>query len=56
MVLIDRLEGARERLSARGITLHAVTDMVELADILYSMELISKDNMKAITKSVGGRQ
>jgi orotate phosphoribosyltransferase len=55
MVFIDRLEGARERLSKRGIALHAVTDMVELADTLYSMELISKENLKVITKSVGGR-
>ncbi len=53
VVLIDRLEGAREKLSKRGIALHAVTDMVELADTLYAMELISKDNLKAITKSVG---
>jgi len=56
VVLIDRLEGAREKLSKRGIALHAVMDMVELADTLYSMELISKDNVKAITKSVGGHQ
>jgi len=56
LVFIDRLEGAREHLSKRGVTLHAVTDVVELADTLYSMELISKDNLKAITKSVGGRQ
>jgi orotate phosphoribosyltransferase len=55
VVLIDRLEGAREKLSKRGITLHAVTDMVELADTLFSMELISKDNLKAITRSVGSR-
>lgn len=56
VVLIDRLEGAREKLSKRGIALHAVTDMMELADALYAMELISKDNLKSITKSVGGRQ
>jgi orotate phosphoribosyltransferase len=55
VVLIDRLEGAREKLSKRGIMLHAVTDMVELADTLYSMELISKDNLKSITMSVGRR-
>jgi orotate phosphoribosyltransferase len=55
IVAIDRLEGARERLSKRGITLHSVTDVVELSDTLYSMELISKENLKAITKSVGGR-
>jgi orotate phosphoribosyltransferase len=55
IVLIDRLEGAREKLSKRGIALHAVTDMVELADTLHSMELISSDNLKSITKSVGSR-
>ena len=53
VVAIDRLEGAREALSKRGIALHCVTDVVELADTLYSMELISKENLKAITKSVG---
>ena len=55
VVLIDRLEGAREKLSKRGITLHAVTDVVELADTLFSMEIISKENLKSITKSVGRR-
>ncbi|MDE1853722.1 MAG: orotate phosphoribosyltransferase [Thaumarchaeota archaeon] len=54
-VLIDRMEGAREKLSKRGIALHAVTDMMELADTLHAMELITNDNLKAITKSVGGR-
>ena len=55
VVLIDRLEGAREKLSKAGIALYAVTDMVELADTLFSMELITKDNLKAITRSVGSR-
>lgn len=55
VVLIDRLEGAREKLSKEGITLHAVTDMVELADTLHSMELITAENLKAITRSVGRR-
>jgi orotate phosphoribosyltransferase len=55
VVLVDRLEGARERLSKRGIILHAVTDMVELADTLHSMALITDENMKAITRSVGRR-
>jgi orotate phosphoribosyltransferase len=55
IVAIDRLEGARERLSKRGITLYPVTDVVELADTLYSMELITKENLKAIAKSVGSR-
>jgi len=53
-VLIDRLEGAQERLSKEGITLHSVTDMIELSDTLFAMELITKSNLKTITKSVGG--
>ena len=56
IVLIDRLEGARERLSKQGITLHSVTDVMELADTLASMELISDENIKAIARSVGRRQ
>jgi orotate phosphoribosyltransferase len=55
IVVIDRLEGARERLSKQGISLHAVTDVVELADTLFSMELITKENLKAITRTVGAR-
>lgn len=56
VVLIDRLEGAREKLSKEGIALHVFTDVMELADTLYSMELISEENLKSITKSVGGGQ
>jgi len=53
-VLIDRLEGAREALSKEGVSLHCLTDVVELADTLFSMELISEKDVRAITKSVGG--
>jgi orotate phosphoribosyltransferase len=55
VVLIDRLEGAREALSKRGIALHSFTDIMELADTLYSMELIAEADLRSITKSVGGR-
>lgn len=55
VVLIDRLEGAREVLSKKGIALHSFTDMMELADTLYSMELITEADLKSITRSVGGR-
>jgi len=55
VVLIDRSEGAREKLSKKGIALHAFTDVIELADTLYAMELISESNLKSITKAVEGR-
>jgi orotate phosphoribosyltransferase len=53
VVLIDRLEGAREKLRRKGIVLHSATDVVELAHTLVSMELLSEDQLEAITKSVG---
>lgn len=56
VVMIDRMEGARERLSKKGIALHCLTDVVELADTLFSMELIGEDELKSITKSVGRSQ
>lgn len=54
-VVLDRLEGARERLSKHGISLHALTDILELSDTLFAMGLISEANLKSITKTVGGR-
>jgi orotate phosphoribosyltransferase len=54
-VLIDRSEGARERLSKEGITLHCVTDILELSDTLFSMGLIREGDLKSITKAVGRR-
>jgi len=53
VVLIDRLEGAREKLHKKGIALHAVVDVIELGDALLSMDLISESDIKAITRSVG---
>ncbi len=54
-VLVDRMEGARELLRKDGVTLHSVVDIIELADTMFAMELIDKDNLRSITKSVGGR-
>lgn len=51
-VVIDRLEGAREALSKQGISLHALTDILELSDTLLAMGLISEENLKSITKTV----
>ncbi|HUI85626.1 MAG TPA: phosphoribosyltransferase family protein [Nitrososphaerales archaeon] len=53
VVFLDRMEGARERLHKDGIALHAVTDIIELADTLVALELIGKDDFSKITKTVG---
>jgi orotate phosphoribosyltransferase len=52
-VVLDRLEGAREGLSKQGISLHALTDILELSDCLFAMGLISESNLKSITRTVG---
>jgi orotate phosphoribosyltransferase len=53
VVLIDRLEGGRDNLSKAGVNLHAVTDILEISNILYSEQMIGDDEMTAITKQVG---
>jgi orotate phosphoribosyltransferase len=52
-VLIDRLEGGRANLRKVGVKLHALTDIIEMSDILFSKQMISADERKAIKKQVG---
>jgi orotate phosphoribosyltransferase len=53
VALIDRMEGARERLLKEGVKLHSITDILEVSDFLLSKNLISEENLKSITKQVG---
>lgn len=55
LVFIDRLEGAKKKLAKSGIALHSVTDILELAKTLNSMQSLSDDDLRTITKAVGGR-
>jgi orotate phosphoribosyltransferase len=48
LVLIDRMEGGRERLLTSNINLKALTKITELADLLYGMNIIGEDQRKAI--------
>ncbi len=54
-VLIDRLEGGRERLAKDHVKLHALTDILELGDSLFAMNTIGEEEIKAIVNQVGGR-
>ena len=53
VALIDRMEGASERLQKGGVKLHSITDILEVSDFLLSKSLISEENLKAITKQIG---
>jgi len=54
-VLIDRLEGGRERLAKNRINLHPLTDILELGDVLFARDTIGEYELKAIVRQVGGR-
>jgi orotate phosphoribosyltransferase len=55
-VLIDRLEGGKANLKKAGVTLHALTDILELVRTLHERDEISEDAMKAIRAQVSARQ
>ena len=48
LVLIDRQEGGRLALEAKGIRLHRLISMKEVAEILYDVGAIEKEQMKEI--------
>lgn len=48
VVLIDRLEGARQALSAHGVLLHALTEITELCDLLCEMQVIGEEQRASI--------
>ncbi len=56
VVLIDRLEGGESNLKKSGVSLHSLTDVVELSDILYSEGMIGDDEVKAIVRQVGRKR
>ncbi len=48
LVLIDRQEGGEKALARAGIRLHSLVKMSEVAQILYSLEVIDHDQLKEI--------
>lgn len=48
LVLIDRMEGGKERLITSNINLKALAKITELADLLYDMDIIGEDQRNAI--------
>ena len=52
LILIDRGEGGRETLAKNGIRLHYLTNIIDVADILFRMEILTKDQMTEILRQV----
>ena len=55
-VIINRLEGADKILNSVGITLHQLTDILEITEILFQEKLIGEDIFEKIKKQVNENQ
>lgn len=54
VVLLDREEGGKEKLSKEGISLHAVFNISEIAETLYELDAIDEEHLKLILKQIRG--
>ncbi len=52
LVLIDRQEGGEKALARAGIRLHSLAKMSEVAQILYSLEVIDRAQLKEILQQI----
>jgi orotate phosphoribosyltransferase len=52
VVFLDREEGGKHLLEKNGIKLHAILKMSEVANTLYEMGSIDKENLKTILKQI----
>jgi len=52
LVLIDRQEGGEKALARAGIRLHSLAKMSEVAQILYGLEVIDRDQLKEILQQI----
>ena len=55
-VVINRLEGADKILNSVGVTLHQLTDILEITEILFQEKLINEDVLDRIKKQINQNQ
>lgn len=55
VVLIDRQEGGKEKLEKRGIKVHVLLNMSDIANTLYELGTIDEQQMKTILKQIKKR-
>lgn len=52
VVLLDRQEGGKERLDKKGINVHAMLSITEVANRLHELGMIDQDQLKTILKQI----
>ncbi len=53
LVLIDRIEGGKEALRKQNVTLHSISTIMKVTNVLGDLEMIDEDQLEAITQQLG---
>jgi len=56
VVLLDRQEGGREKLEKKGIKVHALLNVAEIASRLHELGTIDEEQLRTILKQIRKRQ
>ena len=52
-VIVNRMEGAEETLKEQGVTLHSITNVMQITKSLYEQNLVGNDVLQKVQEQIG---
>ncbi len=52
-VIVNRMEGAEEALKEQGVTLHSITNVMQITKSLYEQNLVEDDVLQKVQEQIG---
>jgi orotate phosphoribosyltransferase len=52
-VIVNRMEGAEEALKEQGVTLHSITDVMQITKSLHEQNLVGDDVLQKVQEQIG---
>jgi len=52
-VIVNRMEGAEEALKEQGVTLHSITNVIQITKSLYEQNLVGDDVLQKVQEQIG---
>ncbi len=52
-VIVNRMEGAEEALKEQGVTLHSITNVMQITKSLYEQNLVGDDVLQKVQEQIG---
>ncbi|MCH7758463.1 MAG: orotate phosphoribosyltransferase [Thaumarchaeota archaeon] len=52
-VIVNRMEGAEEALKKQGVTLHSITNVMQITKSLYEQNLVGDDVLQKVQEQIG---